>query len=78
MSEKRKQRNVGRGRGRGSSRGKSASAVVVLIDLILAEVTSGHSVDIPADKQLAGNAIRDVTIQQRESQQRLESDMHSR
>ena len=68
MTGKRNQRNVGRGRGRGSSRGKSASAVVVLGDLLLAEVVTGHSVDIPADRQSAGNAIRDATVQQRESQ----------
>ena len=67
MSGKREQRNVRRGRGRGSSRGKSASAAVVPVDLIF-EVTSGHSVDIPADRQSAGNAIRDATVQQRESQ----------
>ena len=71
MPEKRNQRNAGRGRGRGrgrgSSGGKSVSAAVVPVDLIF-EVTSGHSVDIPADRQSAGNAIRDATVQQRESQ----------
>ena len=77
MSGKGNQRNVGRGRGRGSSKGKSANAAVALVDLTLAEVTAVHPVGVPADRQSADNVIRNITVQQRESQQRLESDMHS-